>query len=391
MQLTNEQQDMLEGKHGNAVKKSMEILVALGNIFGAEKLIPVKSVQISGVSYDNLGDAGLEFLNTMSEDGKVRVKTTLNPAGMDMENWEAQGIDPEFARKQKMVIDAFEKMGVETTCTCTPYFIGNKPEFGDHIAWGESSAVTYSNSVIGSKTNREGGPSTIAAALTGFTPEYGLHLEKNRQAQFVAEVEAKVDNPMLFGALGNVVGKIAKGRIPLIRGIDKATTEDLKSLSASIVTYGSAPMFHMEGITPNKTEIPEEKVNITQEQIVDAIKGMTDTDDVEFIFIGCPHCTLEELEKISKLLEGKKVNKEMWIGVARPIKKIADEKGYSKIIEESGAKFACDTCHVVAPLKGRFQAIATNSAKGIFYGRGKNNFKTFYGSMEDCINLAVKE
>lgn len=391
MQLTNEQQEMLEGKHGNAVKKSMEILVALGNIFGAERLIPVKSVQISGVSYDNLGDAGLEFLNTMSGDGKVRVKTTLNPAGMDMENWEAQGIDPEFARKQKMVIDAFDKMGVETTCTCTPYLIGNKPEFGDHIAWGESSAVTYSNSVIGSKTNREGGPSTIAAALTGFTPEYGLHLEKNRQAQFIAEVEAKVDNPMLFGALGNVVGKIAKGRMPLIRGIEKATTEDLKSLSASIVTYGSAPMFHMEGITPNKTEIPEEKVNITQEQIDDAIKGMTDTDDVEFIFIGCPHCTLEELEKISKLLEGKKVTKELWIGVARPIKKLADDKGYSKIIEESGAKFACDTCHVVAPLKGRFQTIATNSAKGIFYGRGKNNFKTFYGSMEDCINLAVKE
>jgi predicted aconitase len=391
MQMTDEQQEMLEGKHGNAVKKSMEILAALGDIFGAERLIPVKSVQISGVSYDNLGDAGLEFLNMMSEDGKVKVKTTLNPAGMDMENWQALGIKPEFARKQKMVIDAFDKMGVETTCTCTPYFIGNKPEFGDHIAWGESSAVTYSNSVIGSKTNREGGPSTIAAALTGFTPEYGLHLEKNRQAQFIADVEATIDNPMLFGALGNVVGKIAKGRIPLIRGIDKATTEDLKSLSASIVTYGSAPIFHIEGITPNKTEIPEERVTITQEYIDAAIKEMTDTNDVEFIFIGCPHCNLDELEKLSRLLKGKKVTKELWIGVARPIKKMADEKGYSKMIEESGAKLACDTCHVVAPLKGRFHSIATNSAKGIFYGRGKNNFKTFYGSMEDCVNLSVKE
>ncbi|MCK4497209.1 MAG: DUF521 domain-containing protein, partial [Candidatus Aenigmarchaeota archaeon] len=139
MHLTKEQEEMLEGKHGNAVKKSMEILAALGNIFGAEKLIPVKSVQISGVSYDNLGDAGLEFLGIMAEDGKIKVKTTLNPAGMDMENWKALGIDPEFARKQKLVIEAFERMEVETTCTCTPYFIGNKPEFGDHIAWGESS------------------------------------------------------------------------------------------------------------------------------------------------------------------------------------------------------------------------------------------------------------
>jgi predicted aconitase len=391
MELTGDQKDMLEGKHGNAVKKSMSILVALGEIFGAKRLIPVTSVQISGVSYDNLGDAGLEFLDEMAKDGKTRVKTTLNPAGMDMENWKALGINPEFARKQKLVIEAFEKMGVETTCTCTPYFIGNKPNFGDHIAWGESSAVTYANSVLGAKTNKEGGPSSIASSLTGFTAEYGLHLDENRQAQFVVEVKAKVNNPMLFGALGNFVGKLAKGRIPLISGIEKATTEDLKSLSASIVTYGGAPMFHINGITPNKTKVPGEKVVVSQEDIDNAVREMNDTEDVEFIFIGCPHCSIEELKKVSGLLDGKKVNKELWIGVARPIKKIADERGYSKIIEESGAKFACDTCHVVAPLKGRFHSIATNSAKGIFYGRGKNNFKTIYKTMEECIKLAVEE
>ncbi len=382
---------MIEGKKGSAVKKSMEILIALGNIYGAKRLIPVKTVQISGVSYDNLGDAGLEFLNMMAKDGRVKVKTTLNCPGMDMEDWENLGIDPEFARKQIMVINAFKKMGVETTCTCTPYFVGNKPDVGDHVSWGESSAVTYANSVLGAKTNKEGGPSTIAAALTGFTPEYGLHLDENRQAHFVAEVKAEIDNPMLFGALGNVVGEIAKGRIPLITGIEKATTEEMKALSASIVTYGGAPLFHLKGITPNKTDTPSEKVMISQDQIDEAVKDMTDTDDVEFIFIGCPHCTLNELEKVSKLLKGKKVKKELWIGVARPIKKMADEKGYSKTIEESGAKFACDTCHVVAPLKGRFHSIATNSAKGIFYGRGKNNFKTFFGTLEDCMKLAVKE
>jgi predicted aconitase len=327
----------------------------------------------------------------MAEDGKVKVKTTLNPAGMDVENWERLGIDPEFARKQKLVIEAFERMGVEATCTCTPYFIGNRPEFGDHVAWGESSAVTYANSVLGAKTNREGGPSTIASALTGLTPEYGFHLEENRQANFVAEVKARIDNPMLFGALGNVIGKIAKGRVPFITGIRKATTEDLKALSASIVTYGSAPLFHIEGITTNKTKIPEEKISITQEDIENAIREMNDTDDVEFIFIGCPHCTLKELERISELLKGKNVRKELWVGVARRIKKMADGRGYSKIIEDSGAKFACDTCHVVAPLKGRFSSIATDSAKGIFYGRGKNNFKTFFGTLEDCIRLAVKE
>ena len=201
----------------------------------------------------------------MARDGKTKVKTTLNPAGMDMENWQALGIDPEFAEKQKLVIDAFERMGVEATCTCTPYFIGNKPEEGDHIAWGESSAVTYANSVLGAKTNKEGSPSTIASSLTGFTAEYGYHLDANRQASFIAEVQAKVDSPMLFGALGNVVGKLAKGRIPLITGIEKASTEDLKALSASIVTYGSAPLFHIENITPNETVIPEEKIIVSHE------------------------------------------------------------------------------------------------------------------------------
>lgn len=391
MILTEEQKEMLEGRHGNAVKKSMEILVALGNIFGAEKLIPVKSVQISGVSYDNLGDAGLEYLEIMARDGKAKVKTTLNPAGMDVENWEALGIDPEFASKQKLVIEAFERMGVDTTCTCTPYYIGNKPDFGDHIAWGESSAVTYANSVLGARTNREGGPSTIASSLTGLTPEYGLHLDEKRQAQFIADVKAAINNPMLFGALGYVVGKAAKGRVPLITGIEKATTEDLKSLSASIVTYGSAPMFHMEGITPDETVTPGERITVTQEHIDDAIREMNDVSDVEFIFLGCPHCTLDELRIISENLKGRKVRKELWVGVARQIKEEADEKGYSKIIEDSGAKIACDTCHVVAPLKGRFQSIATNSAKGVFYGRGKNKFKTVFVPLEECINLAVEE
>ena len=391
MELTSEQKAMLAGEHGNAVKKSMEILVALGEIFGAEKLIPVKSVQISGVSYDNLGDAGLEFLEEMASDGKVKVKTTLNPAGMDTENWQALGIPEDFAKKQIMVIEAFRKMGVETTCTCTPYFIGNKPEFGDHVAWGESSAVTYANSVLGAYTNKEGGPSTIASALTGFTPEYGFHLDKNRQPKFVVDVKAKVDNPMLFGALGEIIGKMARGRVPLIRGIEKATTEDLKAFSASIVTYGSAPMFHIEGITPNKYEVPEERMEVTEEDMRKAIEEMNDASDVDFIFIGCPHCSLDEIKRISELLEGKKVTKEFWIGVARPIKKKADELGYSKIIEEAGAKFACDTCHVVAPLKGRFKAIATNSGKGVFYGRGKNKFKTVFRTLEGCVDLAVSE
>ena len=191
MKLTPDEQGMLNGDYGRATRKAMEILVALGTIYGAERMVPVTSVQISGVSYDNLGEAGLHFLSEMADGGgQTRVLTTLNPAGMDIENWQALGISAEFAANQMRVIEAFARMNVITTCSCTPYLFGNVPHFGQHIAWAESSAVCYANSVIGARTNREGGPSALAAALTGVTPEYGFHLEENRRPGITVEVTA---------------------------------------------------------------------------------------------------------------------------------------------------------------------------------------------------------
>jgi len=170
MQLNSEERAMLDGGYGRATRKAMQILSTLGDIYGAGRMAPVTSVQIAGVSYDNLGEAGLQFLTEMAEGGgRALVLTTLNPAGMDIENWQALGIDPEFAENQQRVIQAFERMGVITTCSCTPYLAGNLPHFREHIAWAESSAVCYANSVIGARTNREGGPSALAAALTGRT------------------------------------------------------------------------------------------------------------------------------------------------------------------------------------------------------------------------------
>ena len=166
MQLTTDEQAMIDGKYGQAVRKAMEILVALGTIYGAQRMTPVTSVQIAGVSYDNLGEAGLQFLSQMAQGGaKARVLTTLNPAGMDVENWQVLGISPEFAEKQLRVLELFANMGVVTTCTCTPYLSGNVPHFGEHIAWAESSAVCFANSVLGARTNREGGPSAAGGCL----------------------------------------------------------------------------------------------------------------------------------------------------------------------------------------------------------------------------------
>jgi predicted aconitase len=396
MELTSEEQDMLDGKYGNAAKKSMEILTTLGEIFEAKNMVDVYGVQIAGVSYANLGEAGLEFLSEMAADGKVRVLTTLNPAGMDRENWQKLGIDEEFAKNQNRAIDAFAKMGIITTCSCTPYLIGNIPHFGQHIAWAESSAVCYSNSVIGARTNREGGPSALASAITGKTPNYGYHLDENRHGEVLVKVNAPVKGTDEFGVLGKIIGdklvELGK-KIPYITGIPSATVEELKSFCASVATYGGVALFHMVGITPEYDlypkpneivfEINKNDLDTTRDELID------EDLEIDFVSIGCPHASIHEIAQLARLLKGKKVKKEFWITTARPTKRIADEAGYSKIIEEAGAKFASDTCCVVAPIKGRFKGIMVDSAKACYYGRSRNKFKVKIGTVEECVEEAI--
>ncbi|MFX1468996.1 MAG: aconitase X [Promethearchaeota archaeon] len=397
MKLTLEEQEMLDGKFGRAAQKSMEILTTLGDIFEAESMVNVYGVQIAGVSYDNLGEAGLEFLSEMAEDGKVRVLTTLNPAGMDRDNWQSLGIDEEFAKNQNRAIDAFAKMGIITTCSCTPYLIGNTPHFGQHIAWAESSAVCYANSVIGARTNREGGPSALASAITGKTPKYGYHLDENRHGEVLVKVNIPLKGTDEFGVLGKIIGtklvELGK-KIPYITGIAKATVEELKSFCASVATYGGTALFHMEGITPEYNKYPKPSnilFDINQEDLDKARAELIDNDsEIDFVSIGCPHASIYEIEKIANLLKGKRVKKEFWITTARPTKRIADEAGYSKIIETAGAKFAADTCCVVAPIKGRFKGIMVDSAKACYYGRAKNKFKVKIGSIKECVEEAIK-
>ena len=163
---------MLAGEAGPGVQKAIEIVVALGRIYGAADLVAVTSVQVAGVSYKNLGDAGLEFLQEWAAQGaRARVPATLNPAGMDLASWRELGFSEAFARRQEAVIAAYVALGITLTCTCTPYLVGHVPEFGQHVAWAESSAVSYANSVLGARTNREGGPSALAAAITGRTAQ----------------------------------------------------------------------------------------------------------------------------------------------------------------------------------------------------------------------------
>jgi predicted aconitase len=392
MELTSEEKEMAEGKFGSATQKAMEILITLGEIYGAKRMIPITSVQVAGVSYANLNEPGLEWLAEMAKDGKVRVFTTLNPAGMDLQEWKKLGISEEFAKNQQRVIEAFAKMGIVTTCTCTPYLVGNVPHYGQHIAWSESSAVCYANSVLGARTNREGGPSALSAALIGRTPEYGFHLDENRQPQVHVKVTKNIQGTFQYGALGKVLGDKLGKKITYITGIPSATVEELKSLCASYATYGGVALFHMEGITPDKVqEIPTESITVTEDDINKAIESLNKDTTVDFISIGCPHTSLAELEYISKQLNGKKVKKEMWITTARPTKLVSDQMGFTKMIEDSGAKIAADTCCVVAPIKGRFSGLATDSAKGCYYGSGRHRFDIKLMSIDDCIAEALKE
>ncbi|MBN2387532.1 MAG: aconitase X catalytic domain-containing protein [Anaerolineales bacterium] len=400
MELTQEEHQMLAGDYGRSTRKAMEILTALGTIYAADRMVPVASVQIAGVSFDNLGEAGLDFLSEMAAGGgQVCALTTLNPAGMDIENWEALGIDADFAHNQQRVIEAYAKMGVVTTCSCTPYLFGNLPHFGEHIAWAESSAVCYANSILGARTNREGGPSALAAALTGRTPRYGLHLDENRRPGLTVQIEAALNGTRDFGALGVAVGRAIEARkekaIPFLRGIPAATVDQLKSLCASIATYGGLALFHMEGITPESARFspPDETLVIGQGDLDEAICSLDASlagGEVDFVSLGCPHLSLSEIQRVAALLQGKRVRKTFWITTARPTKRIADQMGYTAVIEAAGAVFAVDTCCVVAPIKGRFKALATDSAKACYYAAAKNGFATRFLPFDEVIEEALK-
>ena len=392
LKLTDEEKEMLEGKHGKATQKAIEIITTLGEIYGAGRLIPVTSVQIAGVSYHNLGEAGLEYLSEMAVDGRARVLTTLNPAGMDMLEWKKHGISEDFAENQQRVVDAFEKMGVVTTCTCTPYLIGNLPHYGEHIAWAESSAVCFSNSVIGALTNREGGPSALASSLTGRTAEYGFHLEKNRQAQVGYEIRAKLQNTDDFGLLGKAIGDRTSKQIPYITGVAHATTDQLRSFCASIATYGGVALFHMEGITPNRTTVPDITEIVTQDDLDKARSELDDeAAEIDFISVGCPHASIGDVARIAEMLDGKQVSegKTVWITTAKPTKDVAIKMGYYDKIEKAGAYLVSDACCAVAPLEGRFKGLMTDSAKACFYARGKNKFDIKIRTVEECIKEAL--
>lgn len=402
--LDAEERAMLAGERGEAVRKAMEIVVALAKIYGAEELVPVSHVQVSGVSYQNLGQAGLEFLREWASQGaRVRVPTTLNPAGMDLAKWQALGIPPEFAHKQGMVVDAYTAMDIQPTLTCTPYSGIYRPSYGEHIAWSESSAVSFANSVLGARTNREGGPSALAAAIVGKTPRFGLHLDSERRATYLVEVTCPVQEAADFGALGYLVGKCVRNGVPYFRFqgdrpdltlMPGSLGEDLlKMLGAAMAASGAVALYHVEGITPEAQHggvLSDDVPRMVVGSLDEAFSALNQPEeDLDLISIGCPHASLREIEQVAHLVEGKRLRIPLWVTTARRIQEQAERQGWVQVIEAAGGRVVADTCVVVAPIEMLgIKSIATNSAKAAFYLMSRKGTVRF-GSLERCIQAAL--
>ena len=387
MYLDFEDEKILAGEKGETRQRMMELLVALGKVFGAERLVPIRSAQVSGASYKTIGEYGLSWLSTL--DAKAVVPAVLNPIGMPRRRWQEMGIDTDFARNQEAVVAAYERLGVLLECTCTPYYL-RETSYGDHLAWSESSAVSYANSVIGARTNREGGPGALAAALIGKTPCYGLHLPENRVPQVVIEVKTKEEEWSIatFGALGYHVGKLVGNRIPFFTGICP-DHDQLKALGAAMAATGAVALYHVEGITPEArkhhfSEAVLECIPVEAQEIAGIFREIP----VEAVALGCPHCSPEELSILAQLLSGKQVTKPLYVFASQGV--IDANRSVVASIEKSGARVYADTCMVVSPVMEQYSAIMVNSGKALAYVPDMCGALARIGTTEQCVSVATE-
>ncbi|MCS7112494.1 MAG: aconitase X catalytic domain-containing protein [Nitrososphaerota archaeon] len=396
MYLSKDEERILKGEYGYAKQKAMEILVALGDLYEAERLIPISSAQIAGVSYTSIGDEGLEWIENLF-DGRVEVLSTLNPLGMDLDRWNIMGIPMEYASKQVRIVEAYMKLGILPICTCTPYLSGNLPTPGSHIAWSESSAVVFANSVLKAKTNREGGPSALAAALIGKTPFYGLHLDENRRPSVSVKVEMDLEEVWEYSVLGFYIGRILKGGvIPFIEGLKECNLDKLKAVSAAMASTGGLNMFTANVLGDIKP-IPCETLSFdysTLKEVIETLpENITDRGSVDIVCLGCPHLSLEELNTIAYLLKGRRVKGDvkLWLFTSRAVYSAAERCGLVDEIVSVGGEIYRDACPALAPLSSiGYKVMATDSLKMWFYGRHLAGVKTLFLPTIECISTASR-
>jgi predicted aconitase len=406
LKLTDTDRAMLDGAHGPAVQMAMSILVQMAEVFGATQLMDITAAHIDSTIY--IGEAGLEFAERLANLGaRVAVPTTLNVSGLDEHHWQEWPVPAGWARNAHRQMVAYQSMGCVPTWTCAPYQTQMKPGFGQQIAWGESNAIVFANSVLGARTERYPDLLDICCAITGRVPAVGLHLTHNRAGEILMRL---MDVPLplqqddsFYPVLGYLLGKIAQDRIPVITGLEVQPTEDqLKALGAAAASSGTVALFHLVGVTPEAPTLdaafqghqPSQTVTITMEDLRGARRELSTAGGgpLDMVVLGSPHFSLAEFKQLAPLLDGKHVHPgvQFLVTSSRAMTLLAKQAGYMSALEAFGGKVTVDTCILATPmLPPEIKTLMTNSAKYAYYAPGMLNTQVTFGSLADCVRSAV--
>ena len=421
MNLTDTEKMMLDGRDGLAVQKAMELLVRYGDALGAERLVdtnnvcgavtaptPEKLEMVKIQGLDHALHAGFSEMNLDSREvievPRVKVYTCQLIQRFGPDTAGLHEGSRELLDLQKQSDEFFGARGVHIIATCVPYQVGNIPVRGEHCAWMESSAVVYCNSVLGALTNTEGRESTGAASLTGKIPYWGYHLTENRFGTYLVEVEVPTDSMMDWGLLGYYVGEIVQDDIPVLLGrLSQPDLAKLKHFGAAAASSGGVEMYHIPGVTPEAPSIESAfghrgpvqtlRYGMKERRIAyEKLNASAKDRNVDFVMLGCPHDSIEQVWQATRLLEGKRLHPatELWIHTPRALREVADRSGYTKIVEEAGGHILSDSCPAISRLmpKGT-NVVATDSAKQAHYLPAITGVQTWFGSLEDCVQAAV--
>ena len=406
--LTDKDRAMLHGDEGAAAKMAMSIIVRMAEVSGAKELLDITGSHIDSTVY--IGDAGLEFAERLASLGaKVAVPTTLNVSGLDEHHWQEWAVPSEWARQAQRQMEAYRSMGTIPTWTCAPYQTEeSRPKFGQQIAWGESNAIVFANSVIGARTERYPDLFDICCAITGRAPAIGLHLTENRAGELLLQLRdvpaALQHSDDFYPVLGHFIGRIARDRIPVIDGLAVSPVEDqLKALGAASASSGGVALFHVVGVTPEAPTLesvfqnkpPREVIDVTMDLLRNARAELThtDSDELDMVVLGSPHFSLAEFKRLAPLVAGKQKHPRVKFLVtsSRAMTQLAKQAGYLDSLQSFGAQLTVDTCILTTPmLPPEIKRLMTNSAKFAYYTPGLLGRKIAFGSLKDCVNSAVE-
>ncbi len=395
MYLDRRAERILNGEEGWAKAKALEVIVKVGEALGARGLIKVKHAHISGVSYSNIGDAGLRLIKSFADSGvKFSVPATVNPIGFDLENPNVFGVSNEYVKKQKEVLNSLRMMGGDLILSCTPYDLGVVQRYnlniGDHVAWGESNAVVYANSLLGLKTNREGGPLALMAAISGYTYDYGMHIKEYRipEIEYIVEEPKEGLNEALAGVLGEVIAGIHSLQTPPLVRVTFTKKLHLKEFFAALGTAGNIAMTYIPNFTPEPLPDnwkPRERVIVDSFILKSRLYSLRPRDpkDIDLIYAGCPHMGIEDLLELFILVKSLgKIRKKFIVSIPRillldrRIKEIVDE------LKKLGIIIVKDTCLVVSPLDIKDLRVLTNSYKAFYY-LSRKGAKTYLAPIDE--------